>query len=424
GISINNASDKLMGQYILLNNELQNSFSKWNDFEDFEPVLKTLRKNGWNNSAIGALIKDRVAFKIFYEAKEVIDFLMFSYPSFAKENNIELLIVSISTNRDVPFEPILTENVYEQIKNTIRTPYPNSNSVAILQLESTPTADYNFEEIKHFNEVDVLNNQEGFQVDIAVVAALKKELQPLLDIKDIKWDKEPKGKEFNTYYKGTFIKGGSEVSIVATYCPQMGMAASTLVSMDMINKFRPKYLAMIGIAAGVSGGEIKLGDILVAETSFDYGSGKVVTNDDGTSSFLAHYKQIPIDLDILGSLDSDHEQILKNIYISYMDMDKGELPPQLPKMRIGPVASGAMVVAHEDIIKEIKSHERKLIGIDMETYGVYFAARYAPKQIKPTFFSIKAVCDFADEKKGDKFHSYACFVSANFLFQFFLNEEI
>ena len=89
-------------------------------------------------------------------------------------------------------------------------------------------------------------------------------------------------------------------------------------------------------------------------------------------------------------------------------------PKNQPRLHIGPCASGAAVVADGKLIEEIKEHSRKLMGIDMEVYGVMHAATNSTKP-HPKAFSTKVVCDFGDEDKNDDFQEYAAYLSAEFL---------
>jgi nucleoside phosphorylase len=83
-------------------------------------------------------------------------------------------------------------------------------------------------------------------------------------------------------------------------------------------------------------------------------------------------------------------------------------------MHLGPVASGASVVADPSFLEEVKLQHRKLLGVEMEAYGVLAAAEESPLP-QPKAFSIKSVCDFGDENKNDQFQHYAAFTSASAL---------
>ncbi|MGA8792740.1 MAG: hypothetical protein WB498_07425, partial [Candidatus Binatus sp.] len=87
---------------------------------------------------------------------------------------------------------------------------------------------------------------------------------------------------------------------------------------------------------------------------------------------------------------------------------------------LGPIASGASVVQSQPLVRQIESHNRKVIGVEMETYGVFLAARLCRKP-RPVAMSFKSVADFADLSKSDKYQDYAAFTSANFLYEFALD---
>jgi nucleoside phosphorylase len=97
-------------------------------------------------------------------------------------------------------------------------------------------------------------------------------------------------------------------------------------------------------------------------------------------------------------------------------------PKNLLKMHVGAVASGASVIQNQQVVEQyIDKYNRKLLGIEMEIYGLYFAAMNVSKR-RPTVFAIKSVCDFADSAKSDDFQAYAAYTSSQFLYKFVLSE--
>lgn len=85
-------------------------------------------------------------------------------------------------------------------------------------------------------------------------------------------------------------------------------------------------------------------------------------------------------------------------------------------IKIGAITTGSAVVANRDVIDAIiEPQYRKVLGIDMETYGVYFACEKSGKNIK--FVSMKAVSDLADVEKDDSYHKFCSYVSAKFAFE-------
>ena len=89
-------------------------------------------------------------------------------------------------------------------------------------------------------------------------------------------------------------------------------------------------------------------------------------------------------------------------------------------MHLGPVGAADQVIDDSSRILEIQQNWRKLIGVEMETYGVYRSCHESPDP-KPRFVSFKAVCDFAAEK-ADSWQDYAAYVAAQFAARFFRTE--
>ena len=56
----------------------------------------------------------------------------------------------------------------------------------------------------------------------------------------------------------------------------MGLTTASVLATKMILKFKPKVIVMLGICAGNPNEDIKYGDILVVDKSFDYQAGKVI----------------------------------------------------------------------------------------------------------------------------------------------------
>lgn len=72
------------------------------------------------------------------------------------------------------------------------------------------------------------------------------------------------------------------------------------------------------------------------------------------------------------------------------------------------------VVASKDIVDDmILAHFRKSGALDMESYGMFFAAKSLCES-KPIAICIKSVSDFADSNKGDGYQPYAAYTSASF----------
>ena len=85
------------------------------------------------------------------------------------------------------------------------------------------------------------------------------------------------------------------------------------------------------------------------------------------------------------------------------------------------MASGAAVLENRPLIQQITAHQRKVIGIEMETYGVFMACRCCSEP-RPLAMSIKSICDFGDSNKTDNYQAYAAYTSAQYLYEFAIVE--
>lgn len=246
-----------------------------------------------------------------------------------------------------------------------------------------------------------------YGVDLCVVTALEElELKAILDL-PWNWKIIELPNDGTVYHHGEIKRDDRTLKVVAAAAPRMGMTASAVLSMKMISSFRPRYLGIAGILAGVKG-ECELGDIVVADPGWDCSSGKVLVKD-GKPTFVSAAYQISLDSFLRGklSLMAQDKALLDEIRRNW----KGSPPKTVLSMHLGPVASSPAVLAYASISDLVKQQHRKLIGIEMETYGVFSAAEESSLPV-PKPFSIKSVSDFADEEKKDDVRQYAAYTSA------------
>lgn len=219
------------------------------------------------------------------------------------------------------------------------------------------------------------------------------------------------------YYQGKFVRNGKALDVVAASATEMGMPASAALAMKMIFRFRPRVLAMAGIAAGFKG---NFGDILVAYDSWDYGSGKRTGSSDQQSQFRPRPSYLPIDPELKNRLEAfsmEHDRTLREIRLDW----NGEAPVGAPGVIAGPLGSGASVVADRAILEDLRNHNDKLIGVEMEAYGIFAACRGADAP-RPAALVMKSTCDYGDASKDDRYQRYAAYTSACYLYEFALSK--
>jgi nucleoside phosphorylase len=257
-----------------------------------------------------------------------------------------------------------------------------------------------------------LQNRPGSRhgCDLCIVTALPiPEFKALSDL-PWAWHDLDVDEEVVAFKEGSFSAGGASRRVIAACAGSMGMIASAVLATKMLYNFHPRYLAMTGIAAGFRG-KCGLGDILVADPTWDYDSGKWEAASTGKA-----FRPAPYQVSLHALLRSRLQQMSQN----QVTLDeirrtwKGPTPDTALQMHIAPLASGASVRADGSVVSEVLEQHRKTLGLEMEAYGVMVAAHEAPlPDVKA--FVIKSVSDFADDQKSDSFQAYAAYTSASAL---------
>lgn len=197
-------------------------------------------------------------------------------------------------------------------------------------------------------------------------------------------------------------EAGANISVVFATQIEMGMTASAL-RVSRLAKYRPRYFIMCGICAGIEG-EANIGDLIVPQYIFDYNSGKVTP-----TIFKPDLRQARVK----GALVANIENLLmkpeSQIKLSMGLIQSKEVSHKF-KVRTEKMATGAGVIASEQLVEMIQDQDRKACAIEMEAYGFVEAVHDLASGSDPIV--MKAVCDYADSKKNDRWQGYAAALSA------------
>lgn len=272
-------------------------------------------------------------------------------------------------------------------------------------------------------ETQRFESRDKPEFDIALVCALPEELKAVrkmgqLSIRD--WKIHRLEKDPQEYVTVDILgKNGRRLSVVAACPTQMGLTAAASLTTKMLLAFSPRMVVMVGIAAGTKKVNRGYGDVLVAQQAIDYLSGKRALNNQGNEVFRPDSKPLSISDSITSRL---HRLQQERAYLSEISDDwDGNHPGTRLNIHIGNMASGDQVRATGT--NDIEEHWRKLIGVEMETYGVYYAASKTSNN-PPLFLSFKSVCDFADPNKSDGWRGYAAYTSSQYCYRFLVNDAV
>jgi nucleoside phosphorylase len=322
------------------------------------------------------------------------------------------------------------------------------------------------------------------QVDVLIITALKEEyeaardagLRGYADNSGIAaWeDRDPRTP--TTYIIGNYVAaGGAYMSVALARPTRMGSTATSSLVSSLVERLKPRCLAMCGVCAG-NPADVALGDVIVAELAYAYDEGKRTEED-----FEGDHRQIPLsdvwvrsaqdlslaDLPSYGEASEDEAKIWLlerlnakedprahpgraryfprntwNEYILSLEKDgfltrhdaklsltqKGRSfvqralyddvhgPEQLPfKVVVGPIASGNVVVKDGRTWKQLKQWGvRTAVGLEMEAAMI---ASTAHRLGVANWVVAKGVMDYADPRKDDRYKGFAARASAEVLFK-------
>lgn len=253
--------------------------------------------------------------------------------------------------------------------------------------------------------------------DIGIICALPEEFYQLKEaFNKIEWTKEKIGDHPFDLFSCRVITGyGNSLKIIAGCVGRPGMTATSIMSTTFYNLFKIDYLFMTGFCAGFETDDIDFGDIVVAESIQDYGIGKIKEDETGTISLLKELQQIPANFELVSKINT-FISAGENIDKINRALKKVNLlnPRDNVKAISGPTVCGPFVISSETIMLELKKDSRKLKSLDMEGFGLYLTSHILNKKC----IWIKAIADFANSAKGDKFHDRSSYASAIFLYHF------
>lgn len=244
----------------------------------------------------------------------------------------------------------------------------------------------------------------GYNYDVALISVTDIETAAVMQMY-ADWHEKAFDDDGQLYFETSFSRVGIPRRVVTAKQNEMGMTAGATLSMKLIEHFRPRYLIMVGISAGVANSEIEqqiYGDVVVADVIWNYSAGKFVSPEKadikfGEVGFIPRPTVIKMKPELIPYINAASQSAENQCHI-YM----------------GPMASGSAVVANSEVLdKQIRSQFRHTAGLDMEAYAIMYAAENATKQ-RPIPIIIKSVCDYADSRKSDQYQKFAAYTSCEF----------
>ncbi|MER8906646.1 hypothetical protein NKH99_03045 [Mesorhizobium sp. M0854] len=191
---------------------------------------------------------------------------------------------------------------------------------------------------------------------------------------------------------------------VAVLLPRMGLVEASIATDKAIETFRPKLILIVGICAAFEG-RAKLGDILIGSPVWEHQAGKWFGNE---FTLEMYQEAIPDRLDTIIKQEierSGHFKALKEDLKALNDPEFFE-----GSAAVAPMVSGSAVIASKDMAAMIAEEHKRVLGLDMEMFGVYRAAKRSVDHVD--FFGVKVAVDYANEHKEDRYQRHGAILAS------------
>jgi nucleoside phosphorylase len=256
-------------------------------------------------------------------------------------------------------------------------------------------------------------------IDYLVVIALDEEFRSavatLSTTLGVKLPLRPEGPLVTARAALPFVEGGdSRVELLLAVCPgRMGHAAIAAVLPDVLDRYRPRDIILIGLSGSFDTKNLLLGDVLSPLKVFGYAEQKVVTTSDGdswtfrtlgdrtTSRALAEVRTIADDPTLYKNWGSKCRTAARRDkrIANKIGTDAAHEAPIIHAHHNDSLASGNVVVASSRFAQQLKDQvDSTLRAVEMEAGGLFEALENVdwPGRV----LVLRGISDYADEAKS------------------------
>jgi nucleoside phosphorylase/tetratricopeptide (TPR) repeat protein len=224
-----------------------------------------------------------------------------------------------------------------------------------------------------------MKKPNDMKCDVLLVTVTDIETEVLLETSKALTNRDYKERpgQHKTYFDLGVI-GDARVFVVRSEMGSDTMGGSLLTVNNAIVEVKPSAVIMVGIAFGVDSKKQKIGDILVAKQLQPYDLQRVGTTETGERKII-----------LRGDKPHCSTKLLDRFHTTHLRWKK-------TKVNFGLVLSGQKLIDNIDFRDQLLELSEEAIGGEMEGGGLYVACN----QSKVDWILVKAICDWADGKKG------------------------
>lgn len=262
------------------------------------------------------------------------------------------------------------------------------------------------ETVMNKNEIEEVT--QSVEIDYAIITALEDdEMEKILPL----IVKEGEVEDSNNYIEYGYLRDKPSKKIVYASQHNTGMVDASILASELIIKFKPKFLIMIGVLGGKPA-DTSIGDVIIANKVFEIDRGKLTDVGFKKEASVANLKSREIIK--INRKKREIEEFIKGV---------DETRKSHVQLHFGPIACVNQVIDVEDFFQEkITTVDRKAIALEMESFAIVRACELLNNgETKPLI--IKSVMDNTQDKT-DEGKTYAAWTSAKTLEFILLNDII
>jgi len=249
------------------------------------------------------------------------------------------------------------------------------------------------QEVKTEHPVRIENVPTIFKVDVALLPSTTQEFDSILPLLFDVTEVTIENNDALIYFTGKLAAKKRILNVVVPVPINMGIEASVITTTKIISHFSPEILIMSGICAG-NKNVTNIGDLVIADKSINYNNIVEISKSGGDVKKKFMQSADSINKTLKARLALFASNGIREVF------DDIELPKEFShplNCHIGLVVTGSSLSRSKENMDEINESYHGVKAMDMETYGMYFAASNSNRDKAPLFVSMKAVSDFGDE---------------------------
>lgn len=294
----------------------------------------------------------------------------------------------------VDYSMLLSIEAYEMILGKPKTPQPNRKIAKYYSNDDKIT------ENRITEEIDKLMTKVG------IITILDEEASAVINSLSMKECNFKLGERL--YYQAQIpCENNNNHVVVMTQALAQGAESVAGAYNDMVHKYEPEIIILVGIAGGLNS-DVDFGSVVLCKDIISYNLQKDMP--DGIQR-RGRVNTAPMNIVPL------FQRLLRKIEREPLSAYFGS-PNEKIQVVIGDIASGDAVIANElsDIRTWIKTYNDKIVACEMEAYGVssaFYEGQLTPNRTA-TYCVIRGISDMADsdKNKNPAFRKAAAFNAA------------